>query len=82
MICIWGAGGRGAAFLNIIKSTLTGKEIIVDSDDRKVGKYVPLVSLEIQSISSIKNYTFDIIIITTWLGKNIMDEIKINKIQG
>lgn len=76
-ICIWGAGGRGSSFLNIIKNELTHKEILVDSDQRKFEKYVPVVGLKISDYKLLQNKSIDAIIITTSLGReNILLEIK------
>lgn len=76
-ICIWGAGGRGSSFLNIIKNELTQEEILVDSDERKFGKYVPIVGLQISDYKILNNKSIDAIIITTSLGRdNILLEIQ------
>jgi hypothetical protein len=80
-ICIWGAGGRGSSFLNIIKKELTNNEILVDSDERKFGKYVPIVGLQITDYKKLTNSTVDVVIITTSLGRdNILLEIEKYKI--
>jgi len=81
-ICIWGAEGRGAGFIKTIKSYLKGDEIIVDSDSRKFNKYIPSAGLKISSYQELIDKEVDVIIITTSLGKkNILKEIKDNKIQ-
>jgi 2-polyprenyl-3-methyl-5-hydroxy-6-metoxy-1,4-benzoquinol methylase len=80
-ICIWGAGGRGSVFLNLIKNCLTGNEVIVDSDARKIDMYVPNIGIKIKGIKDIRNKCIEIMIITTSLGKdNIVREINQNKI--
>ena len=80
-ICIWGAEGRGAGFIKIIKNDLNGDEIIVDSDSKKFNKFIPSAGLKISSYKDLIDKKLDAIIITTALGKNnILKEIKDNNI--
>jgi hypothetical protein len=81
-ICIWGAEGRGAGFIKIIKEQLKGDELVIDSDERKWDKYIPSMALKIVSFKELIDKVVDVIIITTSLGKNnILKEIKENNIQ-
>jgi len=80
-ICIWGAEGRGAGFINIIKKYLSGDEFLIDSDERKFNKYIPSAGLKISSYKDLIGKKIDCIIITTSLGRNnILNEIEVNKI--
>jgi len=81
-IAIWGAEGRGASLINIIQPYLKGDEIIVDSDNRKFGKFIPSIALQIYNFMVLKEKNIDALIITTLLGKdNILKEIKENNIK-
>ena len=80
-ICIWGAEGRGAGFIKIIKEQLKGDELVIDSDERKWDKYIPSMALKIISFKELIDKVVDVIIITTAIGKdNILREIKENNI--
>lgn len=80
-ICIWGAEGRGAGFIKIIKSQLRGDELVVDSDEKKFHKYIPSAGLMITDYKKLSDKEIDTIIITTALGKNnILQEIQDNNI--
>ena len=75
-ICIWGAGGRGAAFIRLVAKYFNGSEIIVDSDPMKINKYTPSTALKICNFRELKKQNIDVIIISTALGKaNIIDQI-------
>ena len=80
-IAIWGAEGRGASFIKNIKDLLRGDEFIIDSDEKKFGKYIPSIGLKISSYEELIDRKIDAIIITTAVGKdNILQEIKENNI--
>ncbi len=80
-IVIWGAEGRGAGFIKIVKELFYGDEYIIDSDKSKFGKFIPAIGLQISSYKNLIDKKIDSIIITTALGKdNILQEIKENNI--
>lgn len=73
-IAFWGGTGKGAAFLNAYN--LTGNRV-VDSDIRKVGRFVPGTGQEIEHADSLLENPVDMIMITTrWRAKDIYNEIK------
>ncbi len=75
-IAIWGAEGRGASLINMIKPYLAGDEIIIDSDKRKFGKHIPSIGLQIYDFMILRKKNIDALIITTFIGKdNILKEI-------
>lgn len=80
-IAIWGAEGRGASFIKNIKDLFYGNEFIIDSDEKKFGKFIPAIGLKISSYKELIDREIDSIIITTSVGKdNILKEIKENNI--
>jgi len=76
-IAIWGAGARGITtlmHLNIPRDTI---DYIIDSDKRKIGKYIPSFSTEIKSPGTLYRKPTDVLIITSaTYGKEIIATIK------
>ncbi len=76
---LWGGTGRSAAFINIFGLTKDKFPLVVDSDNQKVGLYVPGTG---QKICSPEHIVGDpvIIITTAWRAKDIYNEIIARKI--
>lgn len=73
-IAFWGGTGKGAAFLNACG--VVGHRVI-DSDVRKVGRYVPGTGQRIEAANSLWVEPVDTVIITTrWRAGDIYKEIK------
>jgi hypothetical protein len=73
-IAYWGGTGKGASFLNAYG--LTGDRV-VDSDEAKVGRYVPGTGQEIEHSSSLlTDPVYTIVITTRWRAADIYTEIK------
>jgi len=69
----WGGAGKSTMFLHALARDY---DYVVDSDTRKWGKYVPGLSLRIESPSHITSD--DIVIITTnWREQDILAEIRL-----
>tara|TARA_Y100001968_G_C19350108_1_gene714172 strand:- start:509 stop:1228 length:720 start_codon:yes stop_codon:yes gene_type:complete len=78
-ILIWGAGGRGSAFINLIQNhnLIDNNIFVTDSDETKYEHYVTGTTRIIQSAKEII-HKFPCVIITTYLGeKDILKEINI-----
>jgi hypothetical protein len=79
-VAFWGGAGKSAMFLHTINPD-GSLGIVVDSDDRKVGKYVPGTAIQIKSIQELIDNPVDIIVITTsWRADDIAKEIVDRKI--
>lgn len=80
-VAIWGGTGKGAAFINYYGLSAEFFPTIVDSDDRKVGTYVPGTGQVIQHKDCLKsdppNYIF---VPAQWRAKDILAEIKRDEI--
>lgn len=77
----WGATGKGAAFLNAFNVSNDRFPLIVDSDERKCGFYVPGTGQLIQNASILlKNPVDNIIVTTSWRVQDIYLQIKKMKI--
>jgi hypothetical protein len=73
-VAFWGGTGKGAAFLNACEIT-DGR--VIDSDDRKVGRYVPGTGQLIEHAGSLRVNPVDTVVITTrWRAADIYAEIK------
>ena len=76
-IVLWGGTGKSAAFLNAIKAPADYR--VVDSDERKAGRYVPGTGQLIEHASSLCTDPAEAVIITTrWRAADIYAEIKRN----
>lgn len=76
-ILIWGAGGRGSVFINLIKNhnMIDDNVFVTDSDKSKYKYYVSGTTKIIQSPNELIDKV-DCVIITTYLGeKDILKEI-------
>ncbi len=72
-IVVWGGSGKCASFLNVYnKANITH---VVDSDENKIGLYVPGTGQEIKSPSSIQPHE-SILIPNIWRAKEIYREIQ------
>jgi hypothetical protein len=75
-IALWGGAGKSSMFLYALGID-DSFGIVVDSDERKVGKYVPGKAIKIHSVNELINNPVDIIIATTsWRSDDIFEEIK------
>ena len=76
-IAIWGGTGKCAAFMHHYKIKLNDFPIVIDSDIRKVGTFVPGVGQQIlHSTHLIDNPVQILIIPTQWRARDIIDECK------
>lgn len=76
-IAFWGGTGKGASFLNAYGLDITCFPLVVDSDERKIGFYVPGTGQQICSPQVLLENPADIIVITTfWRAKDIYREIQ------
>jgi len=72
-IVFWGGTGKGSAFLNVYKQT---RGRVVDSDPRKVGRYVPGTGQLIESVDTLLGrVTPNIVITTRWRVEDIVAEM-------
>lgn len=76
-IVFWGGAGKSAMFLHEFSSEL---DVVVDSDSRKFGRYVPGLSLEIKDPAIIEDNSV-IVITTYWRASDILAEIRTRNIQ-
>jgi SAM-dependent methyltransferase len=75
-VAFWGAASKGAAFLNAFEATADRFPVVVDSDQNKVGGFVPGTSQEIRSPDYLRDHPVDVIVITTrWRARDIAEEI-------
>ena len=76
-IALWGATGKGASFINGFELDAVRYPIVIDSDDRKCGKYTPGMGQLIRHSSHLEKNPVDIIVITTnWRASDVAAEIK------
>lgn len=76
-IYFWGGTGKSASFLNIFGVDADRFPFVVDSDNNKVGRFVPGTGQEIQSVDWLLKQPPGIIVITTpWRAKDIYQEIQ------
>ncbi len=72
----WGGTGRGATFLNSFNINHETYPTVIDSDARKIGKFVPGTGQEIRAPEYLHDHPVDIIVITTeWRAQDIYGEI-------
>jgi SAM-dependent methyltransferase len=76
-VYLWGGTGKSSSFLNIFKLDAERFPYVVDSDQNKVGKFVPGTGQCIQHSTWLKTQPVGEIIITTpWRAHDIYKEIK------
>lgn len=76
-VALWGATGKGAAMTNFFGLTPERVPLVVDSDTRKHGFYVPGTGQRIQSPSALVDEGVDVILICTqWRARDIEFEIR------
>lgn len=81
-IAIWGGTGKSAAFINHYGLEPESYPIVVDSDQHKVGTFVPGQGQEIKSTEFLLGNPVDIIIIPPqWRARDIVEEIALKSIQ-
>jgi len=74
-LAIWGGTGKCAAFMHHYGVSREDIQIVVDSDIRKIGTFVPGVGQEIKSPEELLNSKPDILIIPTqWRAQDILLE--------
>lgn len=74
-LAIWGGTGKCAAFMHHYGITCEDIRIVVDSDHRKVGTFVPGVGQEIKAPQELLKFKPDILIIPTqWRAQDILLE--------
>tara|TARA_B100000959_G_C14832831_1_gene562616 strand:- start:395 stop:853 length:459 start_codon:yes stop_codon:yes gene_type:complete len=81
-IAIWGGTGKSAAFLNALDVNPEDLPLVVDSDERKVGTYVPGLGQLIRSPGYLIDNPVDVVLIPTyWRAKDIHKEMERKGIQ-
>lgn len=71
-VIFWGGAGKSTMILH---EYAVESDRVVDSDERKWGKYVPGLSLKIESPDIIKEYSH-VIITTNWREKDILADMR------
>ena len=75
-VVFWGGTGKSAAFLNTNGIICDRFPLVVDSDEHKVGRYVPGTGQLIRSANDLSYLKPDAIVITThWRTRDICNEI-------
>lgn len=81
-LAIWGGTGKAAAFINQFSADAKRFPLVVDSDQDKVGTFVPGTGQVIQFRDVLKDSLISVIIIPSqWRAKDIVAEIVREKIQ-
>jgi hypothetical protein len=80
-VVLWGGTGKSAAFLNMFDLNYQDFPLVVDSDEHKVGRYVPGTGQKIQSPDILIGRNPTIIITTAWRAKDIYSEIQMRGLQ-
>ncbi len=76
-VAFWGATGKGASFLNAFGLDGGDWPVVVDSDAKKVGRFVPGCGQEIRGPEHLLDHPVDAIVITTqWRARDIAEEIE------
>lgn len=76
-IALWGGTGKSASFINSFELDCETYPRVVDSDERKCGRYVPGAGQFITHSSTLNSEPCDILVITTnWRALDIASEIK------
>jgi len=82
-VYFWGGTGKSAAFLNVFGVNADRFPFVVDSDNNKVGKFVPGTGQKIRSVDWLLKQPSGIIVITTpWRARDIHQEIQRRGIQS
>jgi SAM-dependent methyltransferase len=76
-VALWGGTGKGAALINMVGITPDLADLVVDSDERKVGSFVPGTGQEIRSPRELAGHAPErILICTNWRARDIEREIR------
>lgn len=76
LIAIWGGTGKAAAFMHQFDIRDDEIPLVVDSDQEKVGTYVPKSGQVIQFRDVLKNRPLDVVIVPSqWRAKDIVAEM-------
>ncbi|MCB9913983.1 MAG: methyltransferase domain-containing protein [Planctomycetes bacterium] len=76
-VALWGATGKGAALMNMVGITPDLCDLVIDSDVRKVGGFVPGTGQLIQGPQALLDEPADrILICTNWRARDIEREIR------
>ena len=76
-VALWGGTGKGASMINTFSLTAERFPIVIDSDPRKTGGYVPGTAQRIEHPDYLKEHSVDIILICTqWRARDIEREIR------
>jgi 2-polyprenyl-3-methyl-5-hydroxy-6-metoxy-1,4-benzoquinol methylase len=76
-IALWGAAGKAAALINMLGFTKDRFPIVIDSDPKKIGYFVPGTGQEIRPPAYLKDHPVDgILICTNWRARDIETEIR------
>jgi len=74
-LALWGGTGKAAAFLHHYGITAADIPLVVDSDPRKHGTYVPGVGQEILPVETLLRHPVDVVIIPSqWRARDIWIE--------
>lgn len=76
-VAIWGATGKGAAFIHQFGADATRFPLVVDSDPDKAGTFVPGTGQKIEFRDVLKGVAVDTVIIPTqWRARDIVKEMQ------
>ena len=76
-VAIWGGTGKAAAFIHQFAADVARFPLVVDSDQDKVGTFVPGTGQEIRFRDVLKSCAADVIIIPTqWRARDILAEME------
>ena len=76
-VALWGGTGKGAALINMFGIDSSLVSLVVDSDERKTGSFVPGTGQEIRSPKYLADHPVDrILICTNWRARDIEREIR------
>ncbi len=80
-IAIWGGTGKCASFMHHYELNWNEMDLVVDSDQRKVGSFVPGIGKKISSIKDLRDLRDIILIIPTqWRAQDILIEAETNSL--
>ncbi|MCA9003220.1 MAG: hypothetical protein KDB61_14955, partial [Planctomycetes bacterium] len=76
-VALWGGTGKAAALINMIGITKELAPIVIDSDARKAGGFVPGTGQQIHTPDYLETHPVDrILICTNWRARDIEREIR------
>lgn len=76
-VALWGGTGKGAALINMVGITRDLVDCVIDSDERKVGGFVPGTGQRILPPQTLVDQPADrILICTNWRARDIEREIR------